>query len=198
MKIRNNYVSNSSSSSFIIKKSDVFNVTSNDIKDFIFANLKPSFNKLLKDNIDFAKKYFHEEFTDIHPIFCVFDLTNKLQKTEAIIELKDYLDGWNIAHSYKKKDGTIAFNKSLKGNCTNYDALLSPNASIAVHFGENDIYDIDGMQDDKLNYMDTDEFTFERFCELFVNWMKANNRVPSDYQWQTFFNDTLAYNMHEG
>ena len=101
MKIRNNYVSNSSSSSFILE--DIPALTSLTSKDWneMLKGLYNNYEKTMESHRKFVKDYNVDDW--MFP-FCVFDL--KTERNAAKKELGDLLESWN-ANLCTKVDGVV-------------------------------------------------------------------------------------------
>ena len=268
MKTRSNYVSNSSSSSFILKESKATrNLTGNDWNEMI-VDLFQNYGERLRECEENEEKYGFRH--DPHPIFCAFDM--KTDRKEAESYLKDVLDGWtatnchmkdgilvetkrswddawrryvmkigkriedeavqetggkwadaylwcmnrdeirNLRHSVRvlMKDGSVLSmevpEKYLNmledkwdemGICDNYDILKNKKARFAVHFDENEYYDMNGVSEDG-GMWETESYTYERVCEVFAKWLVEHGRVQAGFTWRDLVKDTLTVNMHEG
>lgn len=102
MKTRASYVSNSSSSSFLLKESKATrNLTSKDWNDMIISLFKDYENRL-EDSRRMEKEYGFEE--NSHPLFCAFDM--KTDRAEAEAYMKNILEGWTASNCVIK-DGKI-------------------------------------------------------------------------------------------
>ena len=102
MKTRTSYVSNSSSSSFLLKESKATrNLTSKDWNDMITSLFK-DYEHRLEESRRMEKEYGFEE--DSHPIFCAFDM--KTDRAEAESYLKEILEGWTASNCVIK-DGNV-------------------------------------------------------------------------------------------
>jgi hypothetical protein len=90
MKTRYSYVSNSSSSSFLLKESKATkNLTSKDWNEMIVSLFKDYENRL-EDCLRIERELELEK--DNHPLFCAFDM--KTDRAEAELYMKDILEGW--------------------------------------------------------------------------------------------------------
>ncbi len=108
MKTRSSYVSNSSSSSFILKESKATrHLTGKDWNEMIIS-LLPNYRKRCKESIDAEREYGLEH--DDYPVFCAFDM--KKDRDEATRYLKDILEGWTASNCIIK-DGKL---KQRKGD----------------------------------------------------------------------------------
>lgn len=106
MKTRHSYVSNSSSSSFILKESKATkNLTSNDWNEMI-VDLFKDYENRLEDCLRIEKELELEK--DSHPLFCAFDM--KTDREEAESYMKDILDGW-MASNCVIRNGKIKLRK---------------------------------------------------------------------------------------
>lgn len=90
MKTRYSYVSNSSSSSFLLKESKATkNLTSKDWNEMI-VSLFEDYENRLEDFLRIEKELKLKK--DSHPLFCAFDM--KTDRAEAESYMKDILEGW--------------------------------------------------------------------------------------------------------
>lgn len=106
MKTRYSYVSNSSSSSFILKESKATkNLTSKDWNEMIVSLFK-NYENRLEDCLRLEKEFGLEK--DSHPLFCAFDM--KTDRAEAESYMKDILKGW-IASNCIIRNGKIKLHK---------------------------------------------------------------------------------------
>ena len=87
--------------------------------------------------------------------------------------------------------------KKRHRHCDNYRAMLAKNAAVVVHFDENEIWSISGITKTGDEY-ETGDYTYQRFCELFVRWMQERGRLSNEYTWSDMVDSTIARNMHEG
>ena len=116
MKIRSDYVSNSSSSSFVFSNMDVFDyfdITKQDILDALvdaygvdcYRKAKAEYLKRIKEHPD----WYDEELKWGHfgPIY-VYDLKNKADKKEAVSRWGSLLKSWTATNCRRavKRDGT--------------------------------------------------------------------------------------------
>ena len=94
MKTRYSYVSNSSSSSFLLKESKATkNLTSKDWNEMIVSLFK-NYENRLEDCLRLAKELGLEK--DAHPLFCAFDM--KTDRAEAESYMKGILEGWTASN----------------------------------------------------------------------------------------------------
>ena len=94
MKTRFSYVSNSSSSSFLLKESNATkNLTSKDWNEMI-VSLFNDYENRLEEHLRIEKEF--ELDRDSHPLFCVFDM--KTDREEAESYMKDILKGWTASN----------------------------------------------------------------------------------------------------
>lgn len=103
MKTRTGYVSNSSSSSFILEDNEL-GITAGDFSEFVKDQM-PEYRKKLKESLGNESEYGCQP--DPHPVFCSFDLRNPLQRREAIFILwGDFEDSMNM-NGAMHEDGTV-------------------------------------------------------------------------------------------
>ena len=94
MKTRYSFVSNSSSSSFLLKESKATkNRTSKDWNEMIVSLFK-NYENRLEDCLSLAKELRLEK--DNHPLFCAFDM--KTDRAEAESYMKGILEGWTASN----------------------------------------------------------------------------------------------------
>ena len=94
MKTRFGYVSNSSSSSFLLKESKATkNLTSKDWNEMIVSLFK-NYENRLEGCLRLAKELGLEK--DAHPLFCAFDM--KTDRAEAESYMKGILEGWTASN----------------------------------------------------------------------------------------------------
>lgn len=116
MKVRNDYVSNSSSSSFILGNIDMF-----------------TFFKITKQDIIDALK------SEIGGEFWVYDLTIQSDKDEAIKEWGNLLSQWDSCYCYSDDNGELVFdNGHLDKYCKTIDGIAE-----AYGASEYDLYNVD-------------------------------------------------------
>ena len=107
MKIRSGYVSNSSSSSFILKETPAIAGLNSQDWNTMIAELCPDYEKRVESSRKMAEENGWE--VDEHPVFSAFDL--KTEKPAAEKELKSLLEGWH-ATGCRKKYGVVVECKS--------------------------------------------------------------------------------------
>lgn len=122
MKTRSSFVSNSSSSSFILSDDPAMKpVTVDVIREFILQSI-PNYRKLCRQFTN-LENVFDAEAHDPYPLFCVFDLKDPIQRKEAIVTLEDCLSGWNNLTSLMDSDGTVKRNSSARCNSDTFDSI---------------------------------------------------------------------------
>ena len=111
MKTREGYVSNSSSSSFILKATKAIErLTASDWNEMIL-DLFEDYDKKVEECRRMEKEYNLEK--DRHPVFCAFD--TKTDRGEAEEYLKDILEGWTASNCVIKEGKLLERKRSVEG-----------------------------------------------------------------------------------
>lgn len=111
MKTRNGYVSNSSSSSFILGKcDDLSGITANDMEEAV-KSVYPTYDQRVQDAIKAAKEYGWDEDGNMAP-FSVYDVSDKDGHDAAVKDYGRLLSEW-ISHVVVKKDGKFVVDEDL-------------------------------------------------------------------------------------
>lgn len=281
MKLRTDYVSNSSSSSFILAGDKKSFVSKFKLKkqDFIDAIIDLSGGKELYDEYvaKHKSKTWHGSWFEVYDKKVAKDM--KYINSNATNYLKDWYNGityydkihqtfrkdhghnlskymkvydalreaYNLPWSYdfeaktnysshydsktnrfimkavpKHIDKTVRELHDLYGVMSNYDTLMCNFARFLFHFGDNDIYNLDGIivaskndelyenpvsdweklhnEEVKQSLYETKSHSIQRVCEVLFNWFKSHGRLVGlkDETWNDLYNDVLAVTMHEG
>lgn len=281
MKIRSEFVSNSSSSSFILagdKGSFVhkFGLTKQDFVDAII-DLSGGKDKYEKYVAEHKSKWWDGNWFEVYDKAISAD--NKIINSKKTDYLKDWTNhilaydyknkkfiqdnGWMLTNynkaydalrdafhlpwtydvhaktnwayvydekkkKYVKKKVPEYLDKVVRGLykhygvLTNHDALMCDFSRFLFHFGDNDIYNLEGTMiasktdeiykkpktdwekkhndEVKNSIYETDSYSIHRVCEVLFNWFKDNNKLKGlkDETWKDLYNDVVAVTMHEG
>lgn len=107
------------------------------------------------------------------------------------------------------------------GIITNHDALMAGFSRFLIHFGDNEVHSIKGMDEpckyDKPRKVETDydreynkeletsvwetePYSMFRFCEILMKWFKDHGKIPAEYTytWKHLADSITACCMHEG
>lgn len=281
MKLRTDYVSNSSSSSFILAGDKKSFVSKFKLKkqDFIDAIIDLSGGKELYDEYvaKHKSKTWHGSWFEVYDKKVAKDM--KYINSNATNYLKDWYNGsiyydkihqtlrkdsghnlskymevydalrdaFNLPWSYdfeaktnysshydsktnrfimkavpKHIDKTVRELHDFYGVMTNYDTLMCNFARFLFHFGDNDIYNLEGTmvaskneklyenpefeweklhnEEVKQSLYETESHSIQRVCEVLFNWFKSHGKLVGlkDETWNDLYNDVLAVTMHEG
>lgn len=236
MKIRTDYVSNSSSSSFIIKDNCIFDackLTKKDINDALIALIgKEKLSKNHTENLRLKEKYYTraevDDFIIEHPngisLYDIYDMHDSNDAKLAHKNYDDLLSEWDSTHIHGRnikeweafveaystagmyphfdclddenflkhwngkeyEDVPLFMSEAWKymraklGIKTRKEVLDEEDSSILLHFGDNDVYAIDGFQEsgkhekyasdeEKANAKyESDSYSITRFFEILV------------------------------
>ena len=105
MKTRNGYVSNSSSSSFILAKDPAFDGITRDDLFGAIKSVYPSYDERLESSRKMCEKYDFEYTEETLPPFTVYDVSDKAGHDKAVETWGELLDDWISALSIRGKDG---------------------------------------------------------------------------------------------
>ena len=177
MKTRMGYVSNSSSSSFILNDSHGLDqLTRGDIEDALKSRMK-CYDEYVREHREAYDRGEYEGFEEAVMMapFIVYDLSDREQRSQAMLdwgEVVDYFDG-------------------------GVELMELHNAKFLIHFDDNFVYNVEGMYDDGEQW-ESDSGTQERFTEILAKSLVEMGRLPLDYDWRGLRNSILGSCMHEG
>lgn len=263
MKIRTDYVSNSSSSSFVFQHSRLlehFNIKKDDIVNAI-RDLLPEEEKKFFDVYDLNDKkdkrrarrwksllegwessmtIYDEKRCQLYGGSYAKCMFMEWQQFISVMEqVFDFRNTWDIIHASDKKkpmarhirsddDGynvsveeeelpdyvvkTVQEVRRKKGIMFNWDIVLLGISQYLIHFSENTVLTMDGVNKDNKKKYKTDSYSMERVCEVLVNYFIKNGKIdPNDqyildqkkkdksYQiYKELADDILTCCMHEG
>ena len=111
MKTRNGYVSNSSSSSFILAKDPAFDgITRDDLFEAI-KSVYPSYDERVESSRKMCEEYDFEYTEETLPPFAVYDVSDKAGHDKAVETWGELLDDWVSDLCIRSKDGTCVMNE---------------------------------------------------------------------------------------
>ena len=105
------------------------------------------------------------------------------------------------------------------GIMNHYEALHCGFTRMVIHFGDNDVYSLKGMNEagkheslfegdsewDKQHNEEVKNSTWEtqsqslpRFCEVLIRWFKEHEKIPETATWHDMIESIVGYCMHEG
>lgn len=83
------------------------------------------------------------------------------------------------------------------GICNNLQVLENEQSRFAIHFDDNECWKIKGVAS-KGEEWESEEYSYERLCEIFTKWFKEDGKLPADFNWRKMLDLTLTVCMHEG
>lgn len=85
------------------------------------------------------------------------------------------------------------------GLCDHFAVMNSNVVRFVVHFDENEYMQIKGVtEEQEKGGWETEEYSYDRLCEIFAKWFVEHGRLPVGSDWRTLKENTAAYCMHEG
>lgn len=206
MKTRFDFVSNSSSSSFILKYTEVFDcfhIGKNDIVEAL-NDMRIDKNedldvKVFDLRVEKAAAVrwfgptlqgFNQQLISIDDSFS-FESDN-INAFNSLLHALSRADSAFYCHLGNEED--LAYNKDMpdyvkktilecrkKLEIKSADEVLldDPNVTIAIHFGDNEIQALNGMGDESNDdhRFESDPYSAERFIELLFNWLVKHNKI---------------------
>lgn len=128
---------------------------------------------------------------------------------------------WTKKSVPKHVDKVVRELHDYYGVMSNYDVLMCDFARFLFHFGDNDIYRLEGVEvpgkhenkfgtrteyaikHDKAidnSIYESNSHSIQRVCEVLFNWFKSQGKLIGlkDETWKDLYNDVIAVTMHEG
>ena len=212
------------------------------LKDWTTPFLKKHFDKDGNTDIEFfsALDLFDEKTGEyIKPIYWSAGWHEKQWGDfyQHIREIYDFLSyGWNPdVKTYGRYDKNTDKYRKVKipscvykvlcdaykhyGIVTHHEALNCGFTRMIIHFGDNDVYSLKGMneagkheklyegdsewdkqhnEEVKNSIWETESQSLPRLCEVLVKWFKEHGKLPENATWHEMLESIVGYCLHEG